>query len=142
MYRLIIDEMMSPTLVPDLWAREIDTIHVRDRALLQISDHALWKYAISEDRTVVTCNGKDFAKLAAREPTHPGIISVPSGGHRAEQLSYVMGAIAWATLKGPVYTFANQYVEVGVTLEIVVEEIRLESLLPGEIPGVTIFHRC
>src|SRR5205807_3862307 len=90
--RIILDECMSPRLVPLLssprhvpllWSEGHEVrgtiIHVRNRRLNGASDHTIWRAAIDEDRTVCTINGKDFKKLAAATGLHPGVIDIPRG---------------------------------------------------------------
>jgi hypothetical protein len=67
--------------------------------------------------TVVTIDLEDFNRLGLREKTHPGILVIPSGGTRKEQLNWVM--TGWASNGG---TFANPSVAVSFTGEIEVAE--------------------
>jgi predicted nuclease of predicted toxin-antitoxin system len=125
---LLLDENISPKLVQHLWAEGVDTIHVRDRGLLGVEDHAIWARAILEARTVVTINLVDFRRFALRAETHPGILAIPSGGSRDEQMNYVMTAVKWAlTNNGNASAFTNHCVEVSVTGDIQFEEISLTS---------------
>jgi len=94
---LLLDECISPALVPDLWKVEIDAICVRDRGLQSAGDYTIWRLAISERRAIVTINGRDFEKLAQRESHHPGVIVIPSGHGRAGQLDCIMRVVKWAT---------------------------------------------
>jgi predicted nuclease of predicted toxin-antitoxin system len=88
--RLILDENISPNIVPRLWDAGIDVTHVRDRAMLRASDHKVLQFAQGESRAVATIDEADFEKLVKKMPTHCGIVVVPSGGRRDEQYEYVM----------------------------------------------------
>jgi predicted nuclease of predicted toxin-antitoxin system len=93
--RLILDEMISPYIVPRLWESGIDAVALRDRAKLRITDHRLLTLGIAENRAVATINEVHFENLAARRQTHPGIAVITSGGSRDEQYGYVMGIAAY-----------------------------------------------
>src|ERR1700687_4046669 len=93
---LLLDENISPTLVPKLWERQIDAVHLRDRSLLSSPDRVIWDFAFAEKRTVVTINGRDFITLARRSAYHYGIVIIPSGGTPPEMYSYIMAAVEWA----------------------------------------------
>jgi predicted nuclease of predicted toxin-antitoxin system len=91
-FRLLLDEMISPAIVAPLWMAGIDAVALRDRGLLEIEDHVVWRLAQSEARTIGTANGKDFMKFAARSDRHAGLLIIPGGGSRAEQLTYIANA--------------------------------------------------
>jgi len=90
--RLLLDENISPKITPLLFEAGIDALPLRDRALLQISDHRVLTIATKEGRAVTTINLADFEKLALKRKTHPGIIAIPSGGTRERQFTYIMTA--------------------------------------------------
>jgi predicted nuclease of predicted toxin-antitoxin system len=92
--RLVLDENISPSIVPLLWEAGVDCYSIRDRDKLRISDHRLFANAIEEGRAVATINRADFERLARRSETHPGIIVIPSGGTRSMQYDYVMRAVS------------------------------------------------
>ena len=122
----LLDENISPSLVRPLWAEGIDTIHVRDRGLLGAGDHVIWARAMEQVRTVVTIDLDDFICFALREKTHPGILAIPSGGSREEQLNYVMTAVTLASASGPTARlFTNQCVEVSPTGDVRFEELTI-----------------
>lgn len=62
-FRLLLDENITPSIVPRLWQAGVDAMAVRDRGLLGASDYAVWKLAKAEIRTVVTINGRDLSSL-------------------------------------------------------------------------------
>jgi predicted nuclease of predicted toxin-antitoxin system len=132
MLKLMLDEMISPALVTPLWDQEIDTVHVRDRDMLQTDDHVIWQYAMAETRTLVTINKAHFMRLAKNSILHPGVIAIPNGGSRDEQYDYIMTAVAWAsTSNHPSSAFMNRFVEVSVTRDIQCDEV---TLLTDAIP--------
>jgi predicted nuclease of predicted toxin-antitoxin system len=108
-----LDEGISPSLVPLLAQKDIDAVALRDRGLLQIPDREVWKYALAEDRTVVTINGRDFHKLAAATLQHPGVVVLPGGGSRLEQFGFIVDAVTWIAATFPLMpSFANYFVDV------------------------------
>ena len=135
---LVLDENISPTLVPRLWEKHIDTVHVRDRGLLSSPDNVIWEFALSEKRAVVTINGRDFYALAKRTSVHHGVVVIPSGGIRDEMFSNIIAAVEWAGTRGigPI-NFYQQFVTVDSELAITAKAIFDETLLRGEVPGVT-----
>ncbi|HEY1934840.1 MAG TPA: DUF5615 family PIN-like protein [Acetobacteraceae bacterium] len=113
-FRLLPDEMISPAIVVPLWGVGIDALTLRDRGLLAAEDHAVWRLAQRDGRTVVTANGTDFMKLAARASRHAGLLVIPGGASRAEQLAYISNATDCAcrrNIHAP--GFANAVVTVG-----------------------------
>jgi len=114
MVRLLLDENVSPSLVPPLFQANVDAVALRDRGMLGASDYAVWKYAISESRALVTINGKHFLKYAYQEQLHPGLIVIPSGGDRPTQFGYVIAAIDWAQTSNAFSpNFANYFIDIG-----------------------------
>jgi predicted nuclease of predicted toxin-antitoxin system len=91
--RLLLDENISPNIVPRLWDEGIDAVPLRDRAMLRARDHQVFSFAAKEDRAVATINESDFEKIVAGMESHPGVISIPSGGSRDEQFDYIMTAV-------------------------------------------------
>jgi predicted nuclease of predicted toxin-antitoxin system len=120
---LLLDENTSPRIIPLLWERDVDAVHVRDRGLLSAPDHTLWKLALDETRTIVTINGKDFRKLAQRTQPHPGVVVIPSGGSADAQLNFIMSAVKWVASTNSSGGFANRYLEVNEKGEIIVAEL-------------------
>jgi predicted nuclease of predicted toxin-antitoxin system len=120
---LLLDENTSPRIVPKLWERQINAVHIRDRGLLGAPDHELWKLAKQEARTIVTINGKDFRKLAKNSQEHPGIVVIPSGGSPDAQLESIMSAVTWVTSTNSSEGFSNRYLEIGDNGEIILAEV-------------------
>lgn len=98
---LLLDENMSPNIVPRLNEAGIDAVHVRDRGLLRKSDYQLLKYAADEHRAVATINIVDFAKLVTTRPFHHGIAVIPNGGNRNEQFEYLMTLVSFLRAAPP-----------------------------------------
>jgi predicted nuclease of predicted toxin-antitoxin system len=120
---LLLDENTSPRIVRTLWQNDVDAVHVRDRGLLGAPDHELWKLALTETRTVVTINAKDFRKLAQRSQAHPGIVVIPSGGSPDAQFNFIMSAVRWASFTNSATGFANRYLEIDENGEIIAAEL-------------------
>ena len=93
MLKLVLDEMISPSLVPLLWEQNVDNYSIRDRSKLRISDHRLFALANEEGRVVATINRADFERLARQAETHCGLLVIPSGGTREMQYDYLMRAV-------------------------------------------------
>jgi predicted nuclease of predicted toxin-antitoxin system len=120
---LLLDENTSPRIVNRLWEKGIDAEHIRNRNMLQAADHEIWHLAASEQRTIVTINGKDFRRLAQSSDSHHGIIVIPSGRNADGQFELIMTAVTWVTQSNSQSGFSNRYIEVGDNGEIVLAEI-------------------
>jgi predicted nuclease of predicted toxin-antitoxin system len=121
---LLLDENTSPRIVRSLWEQNVDAVHIRDRGLLGAPDHALWKLALEETRTIVTINGRDFRRPARSSDQHPGIVVIPSGGSPEAQLDFIMSAVRWVTASAnSPGGFSNRYLEVGDSGEIALAEV-------------------
>jgi predicted nuclease of predicted toxin-antitoxin system len=131
MQLMIIDECMSPRIVPLLCQEGHDVIHVRDRNMLQAPDHVVWRFAINENRTVCTVNGTDFKKLAAKTADHPGVLVIPNGHNPNSQFTLLKGAIDWVSNANAVTGFNNRYIEVGSTGEILLAEMIFLATAPA-----------
>ena len=93
---LLLDECVSPKVSQALWDAGIDNYSVRDRGLTQSPDHALFTRAVAEGRAVVTINAIDFCRLASRAEEHFGLVILPNGASREEQLRFILRAVEWA----------------------------------------------
>jgi predicted nuclease of predicted toxin-antitoxin system len=121
---LLLDECMSPRLVPRLWGLGIDTVHVRDRGMLQAPDHVVWRFAQDEERAVFTINGDDFKKIASQSENHHGLAVLPSGGSPSDQLKWVTDIVRWLEATSNM-GLANRYIEISEDGEIVLGDLRL-----------------
>jgi len=70
---LYIDENLTPKIAAQLHSRGIDAVSVRDLGLLGESDEDHFIRARRLGRVLVTTD-KDFLKMSADNPDHPGII--------------------------------------------------------------------
>jgi len=95
-FRLMLDEMISPNISSGLWAAGVDNYAIRDRGLLHSSDYQVWTRAKLDARTLVTINEVHFRRFAETEPQHCGIIVIPDGGTRRQQLTYILSATEYA----------------------------------------------
>jgi len=109
-FRLILDEMISPHISRGLWEAGVDNYAIRDRGLLQASDYQVWTRAKLDARTLVTINEVHFRRFAETEPSHCGIIVIPDGGGRRQQLGYILSATEYA--QSNQITFDNLIVKV------------------------------
>jgi predicted nuclease of predicted toxin-antitoxin system len=98
---LLLDENLSPNIVPRLWDAGIDAVHLRDRSRLRLSDYEILRYAADEKRAVATINEVDFAKLVMFKRSHSGVAVIPSGGSRDEQYEYLMAIANFARATPP-----------------------------------------
>lgn len=112
---LILDECVSPRVSPRLWEVGVDNYSLRDRALLQMPDYAIWQRAQEEHRTVVTINESDFVKFAERDKRHAGLITFPSGANPDGQYCHIMNGLNWAARNNAIMpSFRNRITCVSV----------------------------
>lgn len=120
--RLMLDEMISSSLVERCWEYDVDALPVRNRGLLNASDIKVWRYAQTEQRTVVTANERDFRNLAFGS-LHHGLLLIPNGASRDEQFTYIKTAwnyVAQTNVATP--TFANKIACVTDSLQVALED--------------------
>ena len=92
--KYLLDEMLSPALAKELSSSGIDVTHISYRARDGSPDHEVWRYALDQDRIVITMNVSDFLTLAGRSEIHAGLIVLRQGGlTRAEQRSWIQPVI-------------------------------------------------
>ena len=121
-FRLILDEMISPNISSCLWEAGVDNYAIRDRGLLQASDYQVWTRAKFDARTLVTINEVHFRRFAESEMSHCGIIVIPDGGTRRQQLGYILSATEYA--QSNQITFDNLIVKVADDCSITLETAR------------------
>ena len=119
MHRLMLDECISPNISARLWGANIDNYPVRDRGLLEVSDHVIWSLAAQDNRTLVTHNARHFRALALRETGHPGLLTIPSGGNRDKQFENIMKAVF--KIDDIPMSFANNLISVSDDGDVLVE---------------------
>lgn len=78
--RVLLDENLSPRLVPRLTARSVVAQHAAHVGKAGVSDAELWSYAFATDQVVVTLNARDFLVLARSVELHPGLIVLRTSG--------------------------------------------------------------
>lgn len=83
--KLLLDENLSPHLVPRAAALGLYAAHVVRLGLAGQSDPAIFRYAFAHDFTVATINAGDFLTLAAGIDLHPGLIVLRAGGLTADE---------------------------------------------------------
>jgi predicted nuclease of predicted toxin-antitoxin system len=77
---LLLDENLSPQLIPRLTTLGIFAQHAAHVGLSGKSDFDIWLYAFEHDQIVVTINAKDFLSLATGSEVHPGLIILRESG--------------------------------------------------------------
>ena len=70
---LLLDENLSPRLLPRLASLFPGLIHVRDVGLKQASDEAIWDWAKRNSHTIVTTDA-DFAAMSIERGHPPKVI--------------------------------------------------------------------
>ena len=77
--KFFIDECLSPELATRLnKTGRYDAIHPLHVGRRGEPDHRVLQRCISEDRAIVTENGRDFRRLIGKTEIHPGLIILPS----------------------------------------------------------------
>jgi len=93
--KFLIDEDLSPSVARYLCENLfIDAVAVRDRGMLGVQDYQILKYALEEERILVTANVYDFERFARSYEVHADIIFICNGVLlRVEQIAVVEKAI-------------------------------------------------
>lgn len=78
--RVLLDENLSPRLVPRLTAKGVTAQHIAHVGKAGMSDADLWSYAFATDQVVATLNARDFLLLARSAELHPGLIVLRTSG--------------------------------------------------------------
>ena len=123
--RLLLDENVSPTVVPSLAKKGHDAYHIRDRGLIGAPDHVIWRRAVDEGRVIVTINAHDFVRLARREDLHGGLITFPSGATADQQVNLILRAVE--TLEAAGGDPVNRWLDIAED-----GEIRIRDLSGGQ----------
>ena len=88
--KYLLDEMLSPVLAKELSASGRDITHIGYRDRDGAPDHEVWRYALEQERIVITMNTSDFLTLAGRSEIHAGLIVLRRGGlTRQEQREWI-----------------------------------------------------
>ncbi len=110
--RLLLDEHISPALVPRLSECGIYAQSVPHVGLAGRTDRELWEYALDHDFVVVTTNARDFIQLLNVD-LHPGLIVLrESGLTRNEQWARIHPVIEYVLSSGDENLLVNKLVEV------------------------------
>lgn len=115
--KFLIDSPLSPSLAAGLRESGFDAIHVRDIELQGADDLVVFRYAASEERTIVSADTDFGTLLALRRDPRPSVIIFRRGTDRkpAKQLTLLlanMPAIEAAITKGAVIVFEDVRIRV------------------------------
>jgi hypothetical protein len=103
--------------------------------MLMRPDHEVWNLAQQEERALATINKGDFEAFADVDPYHHGLILIPSGGTRNEQLNYVTSAINFVkSTNNPDTWFRGRYLRVDMNGQTTMHRVDL-PILPSEEDG-------
>lgn len=78
--KLLLDENLSPRLVPLLASKGVTAQHVAYVGRAGMSDADLWSHAFETDQAVATLNARDFLLLAGSVELHPGLVVLRKSG--------------------------------------------------------------
>lgn len=111
--KLFLDECLSPGYVRDLAGRGYpDTVHPINIGLRSARDDQIVDLAFADDRIIVTANARDFKRLLAKMPIHPGAIIVEPL-KRDATFQQIMLALAFIELQlRPADYMVNRVIEV------------------------------
>lgn len=124
--KLLLDENLSPRLVPRLAEIGVYAAHVAHLGRAGLSDRELFRYAFEHDMTVVTINVSDFLTLAADCDLHPGVIVLRVSGLTADE--------QWAHLESVIQSLASDpFTKAGLVNE-VIEVLGLGTLQRYRLP--------
>ena len=73
--RLLLDENLSPRLIPKLLSLFAGLTHVRDVGLKQADDQIIWEWAKANVYTIITADA-DFVALSQRLGWPPKVIQI------------------------------------------------------------------
>ena len=74
--KFLVDECLHTTLIDVARDRGHDASHINFLGLSGETDWGLMPRIVAEDYTFVTNNARDFRKLYAKEPLHPGLLII------------------------------------------------------------------
>lgn len=110
--RLLLDENISPALIPRLSECGVYAQSVAHVGLAGRTDRAVWNYALHHDFVVVTTNARDFIQLLDVD-LHPGLIVLrESGLTRDEQWARIHPVVEYVHSSGDEDLLVNRMVEV------------------------------
>lgn len=79
--RLLLDENLSYRIVTRLQQEGHDAVHVTEVGLHDTDDPVIFKWAIDEDRVVVTSDADFSTMLALSGAAHPSVVLLRSSDH-------------------------------------------------------------
>ncbi|MBP6013258.1 MAG: DUF5615 family PIN-like protein [Alphaproteobacteria bacterium] len=94
--RFLVDTNLPKALATWIAARGHIADHVLDLALAQANDKSIWQRA-GEMGAVVVSKDEDFADLARRHPTAPGVVWLRTGNGTTKEVLALLEPI-WPTI--------------------------------------------
>jgi hypothetical protein len=76
--RYFTDEHVAKAIASGLQKRGIDVLTIAEAGLLGTKDEDLLAF-VREERRVIVTQDRDFLRIAAQEPDHPGVAYAPQG---------------------------------------------------------------
>lgn len=83
--KFLVDNQLPIALARFLGATFSESLHVRDLAMDETSDHAIWTYAKSHGYTIIS-KDEDFLYLSSMDSDGPAFVWVRLGNCRKEAL--------------------------------------------------------
>jgi predicted nuclease of predicted toxin-antitoxin system len=111
MFRLLIDECLTPDLAGLALDRGIEAAHVNFQGLSGRPDWQLLPTIIGNDYTFVTNNRRDFLRLYGNLDVHAGLLVIVPAVRTARQME--LFAIALDAIEAARFDTVNQLIEVG-----------------------------
>jgi predicted nuclease of predicted toxin-antitoxin system len=92
--RFLIDECVSPALVPLAEASGHEAYHLAHLGRTGSEDWQIVEFALTRDMVLVTNNASDFRRLYAVSELHPGLVILVPNVARETQLRLFRAALA------------------------------------------------
>lgn len=109
--RLLIDEdSQDKRLVQLLRETGHDVITANEAGLMSQPDQIVFRYAINDNRVLLTLNCRDFEALHEEDSTHPGILAVYRDADLSKNMSFKAIVKAIANLEAVGIPLANQFI--------------------------------
>jgi len=84
-HKVLLDENMPSRRLLKRLNHHFDVKHIRDDLRRgALDDAGIYQLAATQDRIVVTFNGRDFRPLVGTVPMDPGVIDLPMGWNEAQ----------------------------------------------------------
>jgi hypothetical protein len=91
--RFLVDENLSPALLPVARAAGYEAMHVNHLSLRTVKDWTLMRFVVRGGWTLVTNNAIEFRSRYGRTPLHPGVIFIVPSLPRAGQIALFEAAL-------------------------------------------------